>query len=153
MKHPFELRAPPHPAGPPEELQLHEMSEFRHRNPTLFEVADGADLRESRMVSRLKGQALELARDDLRLWLGEAGLPPSTLSRRDFERQPLQEELGVRMALFFGAAAPLKKRDRVIDVFHGLSRMPREEVLYWYGKARAGSERAFKALRVLLSEE
>ena len=155
MKHPFELRALPGPAGPPEELQLHEMAEYRfkHEQKDLF-LAEEADERQSRVVSRLKGAALDMARDDLRLWLKEAGLPPSALLRRDFQPQALEEELGVRLALFFGAVGPLKKRERVQEIFHGLSRMPREEVLYWYGKAReVGRERAFHALRVLLSQE
>ena len=59
----------------------------------------------------------------------------------------------MRLGLVMLAVKPLSKASRIEAISHGIRTMPPEEAYYWYSKctARDASERAQKALRVLLT--
>ena len=67
----------------------------------------------------------------------------------------LNEASGVRLGLIFLAVRPLSKANRIEQISQGVRVMTNEELFYWYSKCTTGaaSDRAQKALRVLLSDE
>ncbi|GMU52613.1 MAG: hypothetical protein AMXMBFR33_17590 [Candidatus Xenobia bacterium] len=120
----------------------------RGSEPSLFEE------RPLRVVAKLHGFALNEVLEVVRAWLRKLGVSNSQLRPRAPSVLEVDEETGVRMALLFRAVSPLKKVDRIEAIGHGIARMPREEVLYWYGKVSNGfGEQAVQALRILLAGE
>ena len=107
-----------------------------------------------RSAGKLKGYALNEVLETVRFWMRSLGHPPSALRPRTPTRLELDEETGVKLSLLFAAVTPLKNTERIDKICHGIQRMPREEALYWYGKASNGiREQALKALRILLAGE
>lgn len=101
----------------------------------------------------LRGRVLRFLGDALVQTLRQAGYRPGDLVRRFGEPFFLPEVLGVRLALLFLAAKPLKRVDRVDALVAGIARMSDEEAYYWFSQCSSGpnARRSQRALRILLA--
>ena len=101
----------------------------------------------------LRGRVLRFLGEALVQTLRQAGYRPGDLVRRFGEPFFLPEVLGVRLALLFLAAKPMKRVDRVDAIMAGIARMSDEEVYYWFSKCISGPNalRSQRALRILLT--
>ena len=118
----------------------------------------GVELREAgnggksggRTVVRAWGPPLQAALDQVLEALRRSGYRPSDLHRRRQVPFALKEAWGVRVGLLLLALKPLRKVTRMECIAAAIREMPDEEVYYWFSKA-AGSRRAQRALRLLVS--
>ena len=101
----------------------------------------------------VRGRTLHLLGEALAQTLRRAGYRPGDLVRRFGEPFFLPEVLGVRLALLFLAARPLKRADRIDAIITGLARMSDEEVYYWFSQCSVGpnARRSQRALRMFLA--
>lgn len=103
---------------------------------------------------RIWGPPLEGSLDLVFRSIKRAGYGPSDLGPARRAPFRLKEEDGVRLGLLFRALKPLGKAARIDAVVRGIDGMEPEELYYWYSKTSNGAtERARRALRILLSEE
>jgi hypothetical protein len=155
-RYPFELQVVPEPAGSegqaPYRLALHQRSvEPRHFEGMRY----GAPAPPMGRVAELGGTALRAVAGEVIEALRANGYKPSDLSANRREPFSLAEESGVRLALLFLAVRRLAKVERMDVIAQGIRAMTSEEAYYWYAKCTGSgaSERAQKALRVLLADE
>ena len=111
-------------------------------------------IRKSVRIAGLEGRNLELIQHRILRILAEqrirlVGVP----GRAGFSRS-VPETLAVRLGLMFRALAPMRDRDRMWAVAHGIEKMEREEAAYWLGMAihREHPRRVLAGLRLLLTE-
>ena len=111
--------------------------------------------RSVQKVVEVGGSALKAVADHVLDALRRSGYKVTDLSASRREPFLLAEEFGVRLGLLFLAVKPITKVERIEAISHGLRSMTSEEAYYWYSKCTTSptSERAQKALRVLLSDE
>jgi hypothetical protein len=110
---------------------------------------------KTRVEVELGGDSLRALADVILETLRQNGYKATDLSATRREPFHLDEASGVRLGLIFLAAKPLSKAGRIEQISQGVRVMTGEELFYWYSKCTNGAatERAQKALRVLLSEE
>ena len=106
-------------------------------------------------VVELGNQTLQTVADHVLNALRENDYKPTDLSQKRREPFSLSEDSGVLLGLLFLAIKPISKMDRIEAISQGLRAMTSEELYYWYSKctSQPSSERAQKALRVLLATE
>ena len=110
---------------------------------------------KTRVSVELGGDSLRAVADVVLDALRQNGYKPTDLSASRHEPFHLDELTGVRLGLIFLAVKRISKANRVEAVSQGVRQMTPEELYYWYSKCtgRSGTERAQKALRILLAEE
>lgn len=126
---------------------------------TLVEKNQAADYRPTAIKARVEvelgGDALHSLADIILETLRQNGYKATDLNACHREPFHLDEASGVRLGLIFLAIKPNSKSGRIEQISQGVRLMTGEELFYGYSKCTTGSvtERAQKALRVLLSEE
>lgn len=110
---------------------------------------------KTRVEVELGGDALRALADVVLDTLRQNGYKATDLAPTRRAPFRLDETSGVRLGLIFLAAKPLTKTSRIEQISQGVRAMTGEELFYWYSKCTTGiaTERAQKALRVLLAEE
>lgn len=108
-----------------------------------------------RPVVRIWGTPFVAVTDQVLEAIRKEGYRPTDLRRSRKAPFPLSEERGVRLALLFLSAQPLRKLERIEAVSRAVREMEAEEAYYWYAKCTKSDRprRASRALRILLSEE
>lgn len=82
----------------------------------------------------------------------EIGLDPEIVCTGASASVSLPEAAGVRLSIAFRAMQPVRRRDRLREIAHGVDQMSLGECYYWHAKARSPtSPNGPKALRVLLA--
>jgi hypothetical protein len=118
-------------------------------------MATPLELPEMVPLITLSGEPLRAVADHVIDAIRQAGYKATDLSPDRKKPFYLPEEVGVRLGLILLAIKPLNKLARIEAISYGIRQMSAEEVYYWYSKCTASqsSERAQKALRVLLAAE
>lgn len=106
-------------------------------------------------VGTLRGLPLTACHSGLTEVLGREGHSPSVLSRPRPEAVELTEDGGIYLALLFRLIRPLKRIDRIQNVFQGLSRMTPDERQYFFARIQYPGKGRYmeRALRLWLGEE
>ena len=106
-------------------------------------------------VGTLRGSPLIACHGGLTEALQQEGHPPSVLSRPQPDPVTLTEDGGIYLALLFRLIRPLKRIDRIQNVFQGLSRMTPDERQYFFARIQYPGKGRYmeRALRLWLGEE
>jgi hypothetical protein len=112
-------------------------------------------LREPRRLGGLAGAKLALVERGVLRRLRKAGARFQDGKRHGIAHAAIPEDEALRLALLFRAVAPMRSRERIDAVVHGIESMGREEAAYWLGMAvhRKTSRRILSALRIVAAEE
>ena len=148
---PFELLVTPDPQGTAATGYALTLRQ-RVVQPAEDHLYDKGPARLTTVVT-LGGDALRAVADQVIEALRQAGYKPTDLGPGRKAPFYLPEAAGVRLGLVMLAVKPLSKLARIEAIASGIRAMPPEEAYYWYSKctARAGSDRAQRAIRTLLS--
>jgi hypothetical protein len=110
---------------------------------------------DTHKVGALRGLPLTACHSGLTEVLRRDGHPPSVLSRPQAGALDLTEDSGIYLALLFRLIRPLKRLDRIQNVFQGLSRMSADERHYFFARIQYPGKGRYmeRALRLWLGEE
>lgn len=110
---------------------------------------------DTQKVGTLRGLPLMACHAGLTEVLQREGQPPSVLSRPKAEAVELTEDAGIYLALLFRLVRPLKRLDRIQNVFQGLARMTADERQYFFARVQYPRKGRYmeRALRLWLGEE
>jgi len=143
----FELRAQPHQNNELKFVLLQRPARRRGQ----------AEVEPEELVA-IWGAPVYLAQEAISSVLREAGVARGVTALRAGDVVPLEEAVGVRLAVLFLALKPLRKLERIRAIAEEILQLSPEAACYWLGKVAGGQDwrtrqRHLRALRLLLAAE
>ncbi len=111
-------------------------------------------------IAGLRGRNLELVQGRVMRRLNRSGVrlhdtKPSPTTGRRTSSASVSEETALTIGLLLKTLAPMRNRERMLNIAAGIELMEKQEAAYWLGMAmhRRSPRTVLRALRVLLSDE